>query len=81
MNCMFKTDFCLSIMTTMGVHGISRIHDEYLWLDRPYIITKEVIEQVTGLWYVGTFFGNEVSKELCYSGPNWSYPTWVSHVS
>lgn len=25
-------------------------HDEFVWLDQPCMITKEVIEWITGLW-------------------------------
>lgn len=34
---------------------MSRIHDQFMWLDRPHKITKEAIHTVSGLWSTGEF--------------------------
>lgn len=48
---------------------LSKIHEKFLWIDRPHLITKEVIRDVTGLWDKGTvptlkYVKNEVVKKL-----------------
>lgn len=33
---------------------LSKIHDKFLWTDKPHLITKEAISDVIGLWDKGT---------------------------
>lgn len=42
---------------------LSKIHGEFIWLDNPYKITKEVIKAITSLSHIGQHLEKKISND------------------